>query len=722
MATIYVDSIANLASFSGPSNNDIYYVNDPQSQGAFCFVSGSTITGNNVTIISHSLGCFFRIIDGYINVKWFGAMGDGNNDDTTLIQAALDYISKTAYSDIWSNVTGQNHNFGGGTLFFPAGMYLIKQTLRIGQHTRMLGVSRGGHFWPPNSLPDNSGTVILCDFENLNAWAIDAASYWTSNCVSPHTAGDPLEISEVVTGSEFDTGKVTNNCGIVIQDLVIDGNKYYDSNPNVLFGCIRLSASPNAVIRNVMTNHSKIGIMLSMSFASAIENVFVNAKWYGAVLCNSNSINLRSCYFRGSAGNDAGSYSPLTGNCSLDFINLVSPSYSAWGLEDSTNTDWVKTGKTGIFSYQVSSLCILTSVIELFTNGITSLKSETNIVSCEMEANAFYSITGGVDGQLTVNQVSMGTGNGYLASTCVGYGFYLGKNIFAEINNSGQWTLIANSQLYYDNVTTGRNIKFSATGYNKRIYMPDILFIDEGVNGQNYGAVYIDGTNGDDINYGFNSNDPIQTFDAALIRLQNQSTINPVKVIYIKAALPIGEGVTALDGAALKDGSVKSIQNVDVLITNYGVDETHPRGRIYFRGFTEEDEGIGQIELLGNTNLYFRNIDLICNSPTTYPPNPPNLSMFGLNNSYARLVFQSDSYDSSHIDINLDVPYNLLQANLYALTKSLIDIKFVNINISGGALSPIQAGSQNLGVECVAINSANGTAGWQDAQIISNNF
>ena len=52
-----------------------------------------------------------------LNVKDFGAQGDGKHDDTSAIQAAIDVL---AY---------KNGNAGPGILVFPSGVYCISATL-----------------------------------------------------------------------------------------------------------------------------------------------------------------------------------------------------------------------------------------------------------------------------------------------------------------------------------------------------------------------------------------------------------------------------------------------------------------------------------------------------------------------------------------------------------------------------------------------------------------
>ncbi len=61
-------------------------------------------------------GRFIRICEENVrNVKWFGATGGGTSDDTKAIQAAVDSLPAN-----------------GGTVYFPGGDYLIKNTIKIG--------------------------------------------------------------------------------------------------------------------------------------------------------------------------------------------------------------------------------------------------------------------------------------------------------------------------------------------------------------------------------------------------------------------------------------------------------------------------------------------------------------------------------------------------------------------------------------------------------------
>jgi hypothetical protein len=145
---------------------------------------------------------------------------------------------------------------------------------------------------------------------------------------------------------------------------------------------------------------------------------------------------------------------------------------------------------------------------------------------------------------------------------------------------------------------------------------------------------------------------------------------------------------------------------------------------------------IGQIELLGNVNLYFRNVDLVINNiPPMSMPSTQQLSMFGLKNAYGKVTFESDeAVPSAAGNIRLQSPYFLFQCNPNLPSanpaSSLLDVKFVNIAIVGGSgLSSNIIGTSVLGVDCIQINSTIPSAyyslpgnGWQDAMIIRNNF
>jgi len=75
------------------------------------------------------------------NVKEFGAKGDGNTDDTEIIQKAL-------------NIAGEKN---GGIVFLPIGSYLIKGNLIVPENVTLEGIWRA----PFRGEPTKAGSVLL---------------------------------------------------------------------------------------------------------------------------------------------------------------------------------------------------------------------------------------------------------------------------------------------------------------------------------------------------------------------------------------------------------------------------------------------------------------------------------------------------------------------------------------------------------------------------------
>jgi Pectate lyase superfamily protein len=119
--------------------------------GLFYWTSSITEPDNGGTVIAPKLplcnnppppnnGRWIRIYDGPVDVRWFGARGDGSTDDTIAIQLALDHV-----------------RIKGGTLYLPPGRYIITSTLDAGasQGVRYIGscsASRSNNFADDGAL------------------------------------------------------------------------------------------------------------------------------------------------------------------------------------------------------------------------------------------------------------------------------------------------------------------------------------------------------------------------------------------------------------------------------------------------------------------------------------------------------------------------------------------------------------------------------------------
>lgn len=125
------DSISELIGYeTAPENTSVnvtgYYAANDGGGGIFNWSSTTDkSTANSGTIIDPSVslenqgtgvgnGCWVRQYDGAVNVKWFGAKGDGIADDTAAIQAAIN-MTNAAY--------------------VPSGTYVVSSTLTLQSNT-----------------------------------------------------------------------------------------------------------------------------------------------------------------------------------------------------------------------------------------------------------------------------------------------------------------------------------------------------------------------------------------------------------------------------------------------------------------------------------------------------------------------------------------------------------------------------------------------------------
>ena len=94
-----------------------YYSSGDGGGGTFYYDAAARNQDNGATVIrsDSTKGRFVRDCEeNYVNVKWFGAKGDGSTDDTAAIQAAIDALPG-----------------GGGTVSLPGGTYNISSATEM---------------------------------------------------------------------------------------------------------------------------------------------------------------------------------------------------------------------------------------------------------------------------------------------------------------------------------------------------------------------------------------------------------------------------------------------------------------------------------------------------------------------------------------------------------------------------------------------------------------
>ncbi|MFK7692167.1 glycosyl hydrolase family 28-related protein [Paenibacillus sp. HJGM_3] len=130
-------TIEELRAMTAPSADYAYLVTNAGQEGHFIYDPADTASIDNtgLVLVSSSGARFKRLLETpYLNVKWFGAKGDGVTDDMAAIQRTIDAASAR----------------GGGTVFLPQGTYIVSPS---GQNRIMLRSN-------VDILGEGGGTVI----------------------------------------------------------------------------------------------------------------------------------------------------------------------------------------------------------------------------------------------------------------------------------------------------------------------------------------------------------------------------------------------------------------------------------------------------------------------------------------------------------------------------------------------------------------------------------
>lgn len=262
-----IPSVSALRNFSAGADKKVielvsYHADGKGDGGGLFYIDelDTTTADNGGTVIIGLDGKRYkRSINGaFVNVKWFGARGDGVTDDTAAIKRC---IASLGTVESWNGASNPN-DAAFCTVYFPAskGNYIVSDTIFILPYMTLRGDSSyGGSLW---NNSQNWKSVIEAKFpsdENYK-WVIS-----TLNRV--RATGELTAWDSNYSGNNYDNGVVTGCFGSAVKNLVIVN---FDTTKRV-YGGIRMQNAPQCRVQGVYVQGFDVGVYSSGSWDSKFD-------------------------------------------------------------------------------------------------------------------------------------------------------------------------------------------------------------------------------------------------------------------------------------------------------------------------------------------------------------------------------------------------------------------------------------------------------------------
>ncbi|RKN65132.1 right-handed parallel beta-helix repeat-containing protein [Paenibacillus ginsengarvi] len=224
--SVFATTIAELRAETNPLEGVVYIVIDAGQEGSFLYDATDTISADNTgtVVVSVSGARFKRFREpGFVDVRWFGAKGDGVTDDTDAFHKAI--------------------GGGGVTVNVPAGTYLINADTKL-----------PGQQYAGINVKDDT-TMIINKHATLKARPTDKSNFQIINIygrknVTVKGGGNVIGERDEHLGTTGEGGMgiaVKGSDRVCIQDLYI-ANCWGDG---ALISTLGVQSSSNVLVQNV---------------------------------------------------------------------------------------------------------------------------------------------------------------------------------------------------------------------------------------------------------------------------------------------------------------------------------------------------------------------------------------------------------------------------------------------------------------------------------------
>ncbi len=296
---VVLATIAELRAMVTPVSGSVYYVTDTMQEGHFYYDAADTVSPDNtgLVLVSTSGNRFKRIYDGPVNVKWFGAKGDGSVNDTAAIQAAINSLTS------------------GGVVFLPASTYIVSSTLSIpypnvkimgsgnstvikaantsNYETMILASGLNGIEVADLVVDANHGNRISLSIRTVGIYLASCIDSSVDNCTVQNTIG-----GNGIPGVGIALGGASVRCRItscILKDCGVAG-KAADG--------VYTSGTQNLIMNCIAQNCTDTGFVIEKSSLSGIIGCTVKKCGAGAAITNASPTDVTGNFIDGLTIND----------------------------------------------------------------------------------------------------------------------------------------------------------------------------------------------------------------------------------------------------------------------------------------------------------------------------------------------------------------------------------------------------------------------------------
>jgi hypothetical protein len=277
-----------------------------------------------------------RVYQGHINIKWFGAIGDGKTDDTKAIQKAINAIYNLNKP---VNISG-GWLLGSGVVYFPSGDYKISDKIIIKDNISLLGENK-------NTVRINSSVPIA--FTNIEGeTAYPKKMNHSINIENLFLTGGGIELQGAYRTSlrNVNIFNVASGIGLIARMTVafyMDEVQIFNCKTGIFIqGTAGKGPSTTIDINRLWVTHcSSVGMSVSSApnelISSKIRNSIFEYNDKGVVLSGKNDISFDNIHFEQNKGGALEAYDSTSLNledvwCDVGNVTL----FAGKGTEDNT--------------------------------------------------------------------------------------------------------------------------------------------------------------------------------------------------------------------------------------------------------------------------------------------------------------------------------------------------------------------------------------------------